>query len=528
MRLLLIIAALLASSGAASAREAVEASEPEKISVTVYRDPLRREGQRMDRDWPEGFAMISERRRVTLPPGKSTIRFVGVAEGMVAVSAIVTGLPGGTIEKNRNADLLSPAALVDGTLGNRVTISRTDPATGQAQSEPAIVRTRADGGLVLETRDGFEAVRCSGLPEKLVFDRVPPGLTPEPVFTIDTASETGGTFEIVLTYLAWGFDWDAHYVAQLGAGRRGGGVRFDLLSWLTVLNDNGQTFEDSELLAVAGTINVESDFEGLSDPPDARPLRLTCYPLGSTAQGSPMSLPPPPPPPPPAPPAMDGAIVVTGSRVRNEALESAAPVAMIAGEEPLGDLKLFRVPEPVTIAAKSTKQVAFLQRSDVDGDLVYLGYCDAEAPAGSPDAAEILLVSENVEDRGLGQSLPMGGISVFEQSAFGDQLVASTSLRDLAVGRDVELALSESTQVFIQCGRSGPESRPRRWTEMAARVTNANPDPVRIRLDLGWAGDWDVSRLSGVHVKDGRAIAELMIPANTMREVRFRMRSTDN
>jgi hypothetical protein len=27
---------------------------------------------------------------------------------MVAVSAIVTGLPGGTIEKNRNADLLSP------------------------------------------------------------------------------------------------------------------------------------------------------------------------------------------------------------------------------------------------------------------------------------------------------------------------------------------------------------------------------------------------------------------------------------
>ncbi len=93
--------------------------------------PTAASGQAMNRNWPQGFAMISETRTVTLPPGRSTIRFDGVAEGMVAVCAIVTGLPGGTIEKNRNADLLSPAALVDGMLGNRVTVTRTDPATGE-------------------------------------------------------------------------------------------------------------------------------------------------------------------------------------------------------------------------------------------------------------------------------------------------------------------------------------------------------------------------------------------------------------
>ncbi len=88
----------------------------------------------MRRTLPRGFAMISETRTVTLPPGRSTLRFEGVAEGMVAVSAIVTGLPGGTIEKNRNADLLSPAALLDGTLGNRVRITRTNPATGKRRA----------------------------------------------------------------------------------------------------------------------------------------------------------------------------------------------------------------------------------------------------------------------------------------------------------------------------------------------------------------------------------------------------------
>lgn len=132
------------------------------------------------------------------------MRFDGVAEGMVAVSAIVTGLPGGTIEKNRNAELLSPAALVNGALGNRVTITRTNPATGQTQSEQAVVRTRADGGLVLQTREGFEAVRCAGLPEKLTFDRVPEGLSAQPVFSFDTHDPGGGTYRVVLTYLAWG------------------------------------------------------------------------------------------------------------------------------------------------------------------------------------------------------------------------------------------------------------------------------------------------------------------------------------
>ena len=134
--LALIAAPIAALSGTAAARDVVLASAPEKVSVTVYRDP-NRDDRPMTLDWLNGFALVSETRTVTLPPGESTIRFDNVAESMVAVSAIVTGLPGGTIEKNRNAAILSPAALVDGTLGNRVTITRTNPATGAQVSESA-------------------------------------------------------------------------------------------------------------------------------------------------------------------------------------------------------------------------------------------------------------------------------------------------------------------------------------------------------------------------------------------------------
>src|SRR5207253_1782152 len=120
----------------------------------------------------------------------------------------------------------------------------------------------------------------SGLPEKLTFVRVPPGLSAQPVYSIDTRDPRGGTYIVQLTYIAWGFDWQAHYVATLSDPGRDDSVKMRLMSWLTLLNDNGQSFPNAELLVVAGRLNVTSDFEDLSDPPEARPLRLTCYPIG--------------------------------------------------------------------------------------------------------------------------------------------------------------------------------------------------------------------------------------------------------
>ena len=523
--------ALLAASPA-GARQTVDASEPADISVTMYRDPDRGSDQAMNADWPEGFAMISEVRTVTLPQGQSTIRFEGVAEGMVAVSAIVTGLPGGTIEKNRNADLLSPAALLDGTLGNRVRITRTNPATGVSASQPAIVRTRADGGLVLQTDDGFEAVRCSGLPEKLTFDKVPAGLSARPVFSIDTRDKTGGTYQVTLTYLAWGFDWEAHYVATLDKPGAKGRVGMRLLSWLTLLNDNGQSFNDANLMAVAGTLNVESDFETLSDPPQARPMRLTCYPLGSTADGTPIrQMMPPPPPPPPPPMYASDTIVVTGSRVQRKLMESPlalTAIGMQAGEEQLGDLKLYRVPERVSVSAKGLKQVAFLNKDKVRGEFFYRTNCSPfDYFDDELEPAELMFFTKNDDEHGLGVAMPMGGFTLFEPSSAGDLLVNEQTIRDYAKGQDIELTLASSTNVFAECSsitKGDPDTG--KWHKMKAKISNANSEDIRIRLVLGASGEWETRRTPGkVRIKDGTQIMELRVPAGKTREFSWQIRA---
>ncbi|OJW56278.1 MAG: hypothetical protein BGO57_07990 [Sphingomonadales bacterium 63-6] len=534
-RKLTLAAALLATVGTspAIAREAVMASAPNAVSVTLYRDPDRGPDQQINREWPRGFAMINETRTVTLPPGESTIRFEGVAEGMVAVSAIVTGLPGGTIEKNRNADLLSPAALVDGTLGNRVTITRTNPATGAEIAESAVVRTRADGGLVLQTAQGYEAVRCAGIPERLTFDRVPDGLSAQPVFSIDTRDASGGTYQVQLTYIAWGFDWQAHYVGTFDDAAPKGKEKLHLRSWLTLVNDNGQSFPDASLLVVAGKLNVESDYQGLSDPPQGRGLHLTCYPLGSTAEGSPEGYPIAggayPAPPPPAPMAAYDNIVVTAQA--RGMMEKASPVAMVATEEALGDLKLYRVPERVTVASKSMKQVAFLDKDAVEGELEYRASCAPWDNSSDAQALRRVLKTKNDRKHGLGVALPMGGVTLFEPSSSGDLLVGEETLRDYAEGQDVEIGLGESPNAFALCARQteaepGDEGNP--WLPTRATLTNANRHPIKARVELGRPADWAIrKKVKGMSVKDGQWVIERTIPAGTSVNIDWEIRSAE-
>lgn len=528
----LLGAAVLAAPLAA--REVVDASAPTDLAVTIYRDPDRDVDEPLDAEYPEGLAMISETRRVTLPKGESTIRFDGVAEGMIGVSAIVTGLPGGTIEKNRNAQLLSPAALVDGTLGNRVTITRMNPATGAQVSERAVVRTRADGGLVLQTGQGFEAVQCSGLPETLTFDRVPAGLSPNPVFSVDTRSPEGGTYDVTLTYVAWGFDWQANYVASLkekGADKRGSGeFEMGLLSWLTLVNDNGQSFDNARLQIIAGQLNVESDYESLADPPVADGLLLTCYPLGTTG-GIPMPEPVPPPVlyapdvayPAPAMMEMDDRTIIVTAMRRVEAFES--PSVITADEEDLGDLKLFRVPERVNVSAKGMKQVAFLNKDAVKARYLYqAGDCDewdwADDEDDEPKPADLLLVTKNEAAKGLGIALPQGAMTLFEPTSRGTQLAGAVNLRDYARGQDIELELGTSAQVFVRCGGALDDGHANdgEWTKMRANVTNANPQAITLRLKVGYAGEYDIRfPRHKVEVRNGYQTVELTVPGNATR-----------
>ena len=230
-------------------------------------------------------------------------------------------------------------------------------------------------------------------------------------------------------------------------------------------------------------------------------------------------------------------IVVTGSRVRRANLESAAPVAVIAAEEQLGDLKLYRIPEPVTVSAKGMKQVAFLSEDKVTARLVYLANCDPNdafdeiEDVGDMEQTRILFETKNVKRNGLGKALPMGEMVVYESADNGGDLVAKLDLRDYPVGQDVELELGESAQVYSECARVSkrdPGERKRRgWTSMRTMLTNANSGPVIVRLDFGWPEHWEVYWPgSKTRIHNGQQVLDVTVPANDTLDVRWRIMPT--
>lgn len=534
--LILGLPSLAHAGGQTVAPATVTSTEVSDVAVTIYRDPYRDAGM-MRAGWPGGYALITETRTITLPRGESQLRFENVAEGLLPETAIVTGLPSGVREKNRDARLISPAGLVDAYLKRRVLIRRTDPATGRMREQSAIIQSGPDGGVLIRTDEGFEALRCSGLPERMIYPGVPDTLTARPTLSILTRSDRAVTATIQLTYMAQGFDWSANYVGNMAPD----GKKMGLFAWLTVANGGQQSFRDARLQVIAGKPNKRPNAP--PPPPPASALNLQCWPIDTTsthprrdferlpmprgvdlarfdavgrnAPGSfetrkqrrerekrernfgaggadegnivvtgtrmartrresrmalsvvsadyAMPAPaPPPPPPPPAPVANETVAVAEGAQAQAEAL---------------GDLKLYRVPMRVTVAAQSQKQVAMIVQPDARFDRVYRA--NVATGQATPRPMPFLLRSTNTREQGLGVPLPAGSLSLFETVASRRLLAGSDDVADLAVGEAVELNLGSSPDVQWKLTRVKETKDRQEWR---VDITNARNVPVTAQI----------------------------------------------
>ncbi len=486
-------------SAPALAQSVVTSAAPLSASVTVYRDMGRGEGG-MNPGWVNGYALISEKRRIALPAGESLVRFEGVADGMIAVSAVVSGLPGGVIEKNRDAKLLSPASLLDGSLGNRVHIRRTNPATGKVTETDAIIRSGADGAVVLQTAEGVEALRCSGLPETLVYDAVPDGLSARPTFSVETSSAEGATVDVTLTYLATGFDWNAAYVATVAED----GKTLDLSAWLTVANGNDTDYACAQLLAVAGKPNQTSDFRALGDPPQAPQLNLQCWPMDSTSTHPGMALPTSP-----APPAAPMIYEVSMSAQSAARLDKAGNI--VAQQEDLGDLKLYRVPVPVDVLPNGQKQVRLLAKQRIPFTRIYTATVSPwESRPSQP--LDMKLRMQNKTKEGLGLPLPSGGVIVMQNQGEAEVLLADSNLADKAVGEKLELDAGQSDQVRLEQQELGETGKLRRFR---ITLTNALDRAAPVEITIARADGYEIVKSSAkLKAKGADRLWTLTLAAN--------------
>lgn len=520
MRCIVLLLGFLFTASPLAAQTMVTSDHIDAVSVTLYRDPQRGEGA-IEPGWPGGYALVTETRSISVPAGRAVIRFEGVSEGMLPESAIVTGLPRQVNEKNRDARLLSPAGLIDVYLKRRVTLRRTDRATGAVKVQDAIIQSGPGGGVLITTPEGVEALGCSGLPESLSYPGVPQDLSARPTFSVVTDSVAAASVTVQLSYLAQGFDWSANYVARVDDD----GKTLDLFAWLTIANGGSQGFAAAQTQAVAGAPNREANRARPEGP--GPELHLKCWPMDITSTHPRWGVDRPPPSPPAGYVSCEGCsdIIVIAERSRGIAQSAPVPITvmMTATLEELGDLKLYRIPEPVTVAALSRKQVAMIDRRKVRFERVYVADFklfdyDEDRDGPESEAAALTLRTENREASGLGLPLPAGGVAVFEQAGGASMLVGESKLKDRAIGDEVEFGTGESSDVRYLITARPPSDRRKPYT---VRVTNARATPETFELAIPY-------RLTSVSEplieRKSRKVWRVTVPANDEAKLDFALK----
>jgi hypothetical protein len=513
--------------GAGNAADVV-AGAPLERSVTVYRAPNEQSTEELDLMYLGGFALVTETRRVELPAGISRIRFEGVANDIEPQTALISGLPSTVIEKDEDTRVLTPTELIAASLGHDVVLVRTYPKTGHSTRTPGVIVSDAEGGVVFQSAEGVEALRCSGLPETFRFDpKIDLGATP--TLSVQVQSPAAASATITLSYLAEGFDWAADYVATLSDDGR----TMDLGAWVTLANSNDVSFPDASTQVVAGRLNrveEEDDTVGRASQPER--ILARCWPQRNTS--SPDQTINTQEPRPMAPMAMAAAS-------QAELQETIVVTAQKRAElEQLGDLKLYRIPETTDVQSHQMKQVRLLDRSDVPVETYYRA--DLWAAYESEFLpAQHWIRSRNDVQHHLGLPLPRGRIQTFAPAQGTSLLIGEGTMRDTTLNEDVEYRIGDSNDVFVQSvtesntvsaarpGRPPPKLRHVHRFESAkvddiqrVEITNASSSAVAFELHVALASSEQLIRAAPAPAgTPAQPIFKLRVPAAGTVTIRY-------
>lgn len=465
LALLLLAATAPGLPAAAQEGAAVESPAQGPVGLTIYND---------------GLALVADRRTVRLEKGANRIAVEQVSTAMqpetVLVEADRNGAPLAVRARSFNFDLLTPSALLQRAVGSTVRVIQVNPATGQEKVEQAEVLSAAEG-VVLKIGDRIE----TGVPGRLVFDSLPPGLTERPTLYVAVDSDTAREATFDLRYLTGGLSWRADYVAALAPD----GKTLDFSGFATITNTSGVAYRDAAVRLVAGSVNRE-----------AQPM-------------------------PRAAPAM--------AMMKMEDSAGSGPVP-----QAVGDLHLYPLAGRLTLEQRETRQqglvgpvrVPVVRTYRIDGGGAHLGRQDQPVD----DQATVRLTFVNEKSGGLGQPLPRGTVRVYGAADGGPVFLGEDGIEHRAAGEEVKLDIGRAFDIAATRRQTDFQSEglPKRIFESAHAIElrNAKPEAVEVIVTESIPGDWTMLKESQKHEKPtaGTARWTITVPANGKTELTYRVR----
>jgi len=448
--------------------------DQQEVAVTIYN---------------ENLALVKDTRKLRLERGEGALAWRDVSAKIRPETALLRSLTHpnhlALIEQNFDFDLLTPQKLLEKYVGGKVTVIKTNPATGAETREEASVLA-ANEGVVLRFADRIE----TGVPGRIAYSNVPANLRDRPTLVIHLQSAQAGEDTLELSYLTGGLSWRADYVAELSAKDD----RLDLNGWVTLTNQSGTSYHNAKLQLVAG--DVHRVREEMAVAMDALP----------------------------APP-----------------MARAAPTM---AQESLFEYHLYTLNRPTGIAENQTKQVALLSAGGVPvvkefqlrGADYY--YRSSYGEIGQKMKVGVFVEFENKggrdKDGSLGIPLPKGVVRVYKKDSSGNaQFVGEDRIDHTPKNETVRLKLGEAFDVTADKKQTGFEKiagtgRYNHIFDAGFEIVlkNAKDEAVTVKVVEPIPGDWQMLAESLPHKKEASntAVWSVPVPAGGKTTLTYKVR----
>ncbi len=243
------------AEGDATALTIYSTATPGAVRPEIYQPGMQGRFQPYDlRQMIPGYAVVKQEREVTLPAGRSSLRFSDVAGQIDPTTVTFASLTDATgtrvLEQNFEFDLVSTEKLMQRYLDRPITVEQ---AQGEKISTFTGTLLSTSGGILLKGDDG--GVQVINGYSNVRFGELPGGLITKPTLVWDVMAAKAGAQRVRVTYETRAMAWWADYNIVFTPGSDANSGLLDVGAWVSIINQSGATYPEAKLKLIAGDVN---------------------------------------------------------------------------------------------------------------------------------------------------------------------------------------------------------------------------------------------------------------------------------
>jgi len=401
----------------------------------------------------QDLGVVSDHREISVGAGQSEVEIADVPARIDPTSVHLKPKGGEmqVLEQNFQYDLAGPDRILERFLDQSV-----DLILEGGDVKNGTLLSFVGGSVVLRQADGgVELVQRDAIID-IQLPELPDGLRTRPTLVWMVQAKKGGTEPVELSYMTGGMNWHAEYVAVANEQD----TEIELSAWISLENQSGATFPNAQLQLIAGDVNRVQD--------NVRAPR--------------------------------GRMVAMSARAESDGFE----------EESFFEYHLYTLDRRTTLADRETKQLSLFPTTEapVEKLFEYNGQRDATK-------VNVILETENRENRGLGMPLPGGKVRIYKKDRRGQlQFIGEDRIDHTPKNEKIRLRTGKAFDVVGERIEKSQKRISERVfeREFEIKIRNRKEEAISVLVAENLWGDWEITSSTHKHDKKDARTAEFLLP----------------